>query len=131
IKFKEQVLDYLEEGTFQHTIMAFWEYILLLEICHKILESDSHRRFSDSSLNQAYENLNKLYNAEKYLSEGDFSERMSGLMDSLQRNFENKYGSTSKVRLAMPQVTELLYTTDIKALKNALTEYLRNKKKVW
>ena len=40
IKFKEEVLDLLSEGTLEHTITAFWEYLLLLEVCHKILEKD-------------------------------------------------------------------------------------------
>ena len=34
------MLDYLEEGTREHTITAFWEYLLLLETCHKILQKD-------------------------------------------------------------------------------------------
>lgn len=34
IKFKELILNYLQEGTFHHTITAFWEYVMLLEICH-------------------------------------------------------------------------------------------------
>ena len=40
LKFKEQVLDYLEEGTRTHTVTIFWEYLLLLEVCHKILQQD-------------------------------------------------------------------------------------------
>lgn len=131
IKFKEQVLDYLEEGTFQHTIMAFWEYVLLLEICHKALEKDKQRHFVDAENGKLYKLLEKLYTAEEYLTEGDFSERMTGLMESLQKNFENKYGKGQKVRLSVPQITELLYQTDIKNLKDALFSYLAKKKKIW
>ena len=36
VKFKEQVLDLLEEGTREHTVTAFWEYLLLLEVAYKI-----------------------------------------------------------------------------------------------
>jgi hypothetical protein len=131
IKFKEQVLDFLEEGTFQHTIMAFWEYVLLLEICHKALEKDKQRHFTDKDLGKLYNELEKLYLAEDYLTEGDFSERMSGLMENLQKNYEQKYGHGKKVRLSIPQITELLYETDIKKLKDVLTGYLAKKKKVW
>src|SRR3546814_12937673 len=28
IKFKERILQFLSEGTYQHTITAFWEYVL-------------------------------------------------------------------------------------------------------
>jgi hypothetical protein len=38
LKFKESVLRLMAEGTYEHTITAFWEYLLLLEICHKILQ---------------------------------------------------------------------------------------------
>lgn len=37
IKFKEMVLKYLGAGALEHTVTAFWEYLLLLEICHKRL----------------------------------------------------------------------------------------------
>lgn len=46
LKFKEAVLDLLAEGTFYHTIAAFWEYLLLLEMCHKLLEKDRTRHTS-------------------------------------------------------------------------------------
>lgn len=131
IKFKEQVLDFLEEGTFQHTIMAFWEYILLLEICHKCLESDKTTRFSHPELADLYKKLEKLYAAEDYLTEGDFSERMSRLMANLEKHFKETFGKEQIVRLSAPQVTQLLYQTDIKQLKDALTAYLSKKKKIW
>ena len=41
LKFKDSVLRLLEAGTYQHTITAFWEYLLLLELCHKVL-TDGH-----------------------------------------------------------------------------------------
>ena len=39
-KLKTLILEQLEEGTREHTITAFWEYLLLLEVCHKVLEDD-------------------------------------------------------------------------------------------
>jgi hypothetical protein len=39
-KFKDIVLSQLEQGTKEHTITAFWEYLLLLEICYRILTDD-------------------------------------------------------------------------------------------
>ena len=40
-KFKEAVAVFLREGSYEHTIMALWEYLLLLEICYKLLEKDA------------------------------------------------------------------------------------------
>lgn len=131
IKFKEQVLDFLEEGTFQHTIMAFWEYILLLEICHKVLEVDKKKYITNGELYEPYRKLESLYHAEDYLTEGDFSERMSRLMESLNSNYHAKYQTSKNVRLSVPEITGLLYETDIKILRTDLIDYLKHKDNVW
>jgi len=131
IKFKQQVLDYLEEGTLQHTITGFWEYILLLEICHKVLESDKKKQAYDQDLHQKYLKLEKLYGHEEYVTEGDFSERMARLMDSISENFSKKFGGNNNIRLSDPEVTGLLYRKDVKPLRTALVEYLSSKKKIW
>jgi hypothetical protein len=47
IKLKREVLDYLDEGAQNHLITAFWEYILLLELCHKLIDMDSERHMRD------------------------------------------------------------------------------------
>lgn len=131
IKFKELILSYLQEGTFHHTITAFWEYILLLEICHKALESDRQRHMNDSDLYDSYRSLENAYNKESYLTEGDFSERMSRLMDSLTAAYRAKYGDQQNVRLSSAEITNLLYKSDINDLKNMLVNYAKHKEKVW
>lgn len=141
IKFKEQVLDFLEEGTMQHTITGFWEYILLLEICHKVLETDKNKRYIEKKYFDAYEKLDSLYKAENYLTEGDFSERMARLLESIGENYTNTICDVkqntglglkeNKVRLSHPEVTDLIYKGDIKPLRIALIDYLSNKKTVW
>jgi hypothetical protein len=50
LKFKEMVLKYLGKGSLEHTITAFWEYLLLLEICYKLLEKDRLPHTRDSRL---------------------------------------------------------------------------------
>ncbi len=131
IKFKELILSYLKEGTFQHTIMAFWEYILLLEICHKILITDKKRHLFTTELFEPYRNLEKAYKAEDYLTEGDFSERMSNLMEGLTISFNKKYGTDKQVSLSVPEITDLLYKTDIYKLRENLVQYLKLKNRVW
>jgi hypothetical protein len=131
IKFKELILNFLEEGTFQHTIMAFWEYILLLEICYKILESDRERHVHDHNIYEGYRKLNDLYHSEGYITEGDFSERMSTLMEKITTEYKSKYGSETNVRLSVPQLTEMLYSHDVKELSEQVIAYMRNKETLW
>src|SRR5205085_914189 len=54
LKLKDRVLDYLEEGTKEHTITAFWEYLLLLEMCHKLLEKDHEVHMRNGRLFEPY-----------------------------------------------------------------------------
>ncbi|MEE4092023.1 hypothetical protein V2I59_00590 [Pseudomonas viridiflava] len=131
IKFKERILSFLEEGTYQHTVTAFWEYVLLLEICYKILEKDKARHIHDHKLYDGYRELSELFHIEGYDSQGDFSERMSILMERIYSEYQSKFGAAHKVSLSSSQVTELIYTHDVKKLKTKLGNYLENKELLW
>lgn len=131
IKFKETILSYLQEGTFQHTIMAFWEYVLLLEICYKILESDREYHLRDHDLYEPYRKLAELYHAEGYDTEGDFSERMSSLMEKISTEYQARHGEEKDVRLSVSELTELLYCHDVKQLSKQVAEYMQRKDMCW
>lgn len=131
IKFKELILTFLEEGTFQHTIMAFWEYVLLLEICYKILEKDREQHKRDHTLYDQYRALAALYHAEGYDAEGDFSERMSTLMEKISTEYRSKHGGETNVRLSVSNLTEMLYCHDVKALTEQIVNYMCNKEICW
>lgn len=131
IKFKELILKYLEEGTFQHTIMAFWEYVLLLEVCYKILEKDREQHTRDHTLYEPYRALADLYHAEGYEMEGDFSERMGSLMESISSQYRSMYGDQSNVRLSAEKLTELLYRHDVRELYNQVIDYMAHKEMCW
>lgn len=131
VKFKEQILSFLEEGTYQHTITAFWEYVLLLEICYKILEKDKQRHIRDHTLFDGYRELVTLYNVGGYEPEGDFSERMSGLMEKVYSEYQARYKDKEGVRLSSAQVTELLHKHDVLELKKKLIAYMDNKISLW
>lgn len=131
IKFKELILSFLEEGTFQHTIMAFWEYVLLLEICYKILEKDREQHKHDHTLYDKYRALADLYHADGYESEGDFSERMSSLMEKISTEYRSKHGDKTNVRLTASKLTEMLYRHDVRELSNQVIEYMSQKEVCW
>lgn len=76
IKLKEDLLTYLTEGSRQHLITAFWEYLLLLEVAYKVLEKDRVSHKHNHEIYQKYVELEATYNIENFSSEGDFSERL-------------------------------------------------------
>ena len=131
IKFKELILSFLEEGTFQHTIMAFWEYVLLLEICYKILEKDRELHKRDHTLYEPYKVLMDTYRSEGYEVEGDFSERMGVLMEKISTEYRSQYGDEENVRLSTANLTEMLYCHDVRKLSEQVIQYMKLKDVCW
>ena len=132
LKFKEQLLDYLEEGTREHTITAFWEYLLLLEICYKILENDRILHVRNHRLYDPYQKLASTYASDPFIAEGDFAERMLSLTQRISDDFQEKQrDEQTKTRLSTGEITEILYRHDISELRNQLIEYLKNKQFLW
>lgn len=131
IKFKELILSFLEEGTFQHTIMAFWEYVLLLEICYKILEKDREQYKHNHQLYEPYRKLLEIYHSDGYEVEGDFSERMGSLMEKISTEYRSKQGDHKNVRLSSSSLTEMLYCHDVKELAEQVIDYMKHKETCW
>jgi hypothetical protein len=131
LKFKHSVLQMLEGGTYQHTITAFWEYLLLLEICNKVLDNDRFGYGRDRRLEGPYRALADSYASSEYVTEGDFSERMAQIIRNIENNYQAKYRDAPRPVLSNPEVTELLYLHDLANLRSALEEYLQFKDAVW
>ena len=131
VKFKEMVLQYMQEGTLQHTITAFWNYVLLLEICHKILEKDVKRHLTDHNLFVSYKRIEDLYNVHEYFSDGDFSERIGTLIEKIQSDFNYQYRGKEGLTLNSAQITELLYQHDLKKLEAEIRNYMKHKGALW
>jgi hypothetical protein len=130
-KFKEQVLDLLEAGTREHTITAFWEYLLLLEVAYKILEKDRSYHVRDQGLYEPSQKLARIYKEDGYSQEGDFSERMLRLTEEIAATFQTIHPEAQGLRLTSQQVTEFLYVHDIRELRIQIERYLKFKDGLW
>lgn len=133
LKFKEQVLDYLEEGTRAHTVTTFWEYLLLLEVCHKLLQQDAALHLRDHDLYEPYRQLAVAYSSDEYVAEGDFAERMLRLTRRISDDFATHRAAARplKRRLNSGEITELLHKHDVDTLYRQLCEYLKYKNALW
>lgn len=124
-KFKEQLVKLLAAGTKEHTLTAFWEYIIYGEIIHKIFESDFGKLYGkNSQITSKLDELRPLWEKLFEAREGDFSERMIGVIRQVNERFKEKYGSEGVVSLHTAQVTELLYDAGIRELHKKVNEYL-------
>jgi hypothetical protein len=118
----------LGQGSLEHTIAAFWEYLLLLEICYKLLEKDRLPHTRDFRLVLPYRKLAAIYDSDRYVKEGDFSERLSRLLSRLTEDYRAKYGEDANRTLTQQEITELLYRHDVNTLRDQVVEYLKVKK---
>jgi hypothetical protein len=131
-KFKSVVLQHLEKGTREHTVTAFWEYLFLLEVAHKLLERDRITHVHNEVLRDLYARVEAIYGNDQFAAEGDFAERMLKLTESIEDTFQGRASSgEGPVFLTRDQITQLLYLHDIRKLRDVTTEYLSLKKGLW
>jgi hypothetical protein len=132
LKFKDRVLDLLEEGTREHTITAFWEYLLLLEASHKLLQKDADRHLRDNKIFDLYVRLQSLAAEGDSNSEGDFAERMLRLTERIGDTFSESKGNGAAPRvLTTGEITEIIHRHDVPALRETLIRYLALKNGLW
>ncbi|HEY1124676.1 MAG TPA: hypothetical protein VGE65_03515 [Sphingobium sp.] len=130
-KFKDNLVDFLNEGTKEHTVGAFWEYLLLLEICHRCIVSDAEYLGRDPQISRLLPQLRDRYGRDDYVIEGDFSERILLLLQEIERRKSAiSRGTTGKGYLSRAEITELIYSHDINQLRADVIEYLATKKRV-
>jgi hypothetical protein len=130
IKLKEDILAYLSEGSRQHMITAFWEYLILLEVAYKLLEKDQYTHKHNHEIGELYLELRSTYKVDDF-SEGDFSERLAVLSHRISDDYITKYSIGTQQKLTTEQVTELLYRHDLAKLRGLISEYLERKGTVW
>lgn len=127
-KLREFILKELSPGLRQHVLTAFWNYVLLMEIAHKIIVEEDRFAYRDHNIKEAFEKISLEYGSGQQLEEADFSERLLQLVDSILERRKDivKISSTA-------DVTQLIYSKEINPLGKALSEYLRLMKKeaVW
>jgi hypothetical protein len=131
IKLKEDLLAYLTEGSRQHLITAFWEYLLMLEVTHKVLEKDRISHKHNHEIYQMYVDLEATYKVENFSAEGDFSERLLALSGRIATEYRARFGDAGDTKLTSDDVTSLVYSHDIRSLREKLSAYLDSKQAVW
>lgn len=131
-KFKDNILQFLEGGTKEHTVAAFWEYLLLLELCHKCIRDDTMYLGRDPDITRLLPPLRSKYGADEYIVEGDFSERTLRLLDNIEDRYAQLWSDKEKKKeyLSRAELTEIVYDHDINDLRKDVLEYLGSKESV-
>jgi hypothetical protein len=127
-KLREALLQHLSPGIQQHILTAFWNYLLLMEIARKVVEDEARLSYQRPDRRAAWLKVAGLYGEDNSAEQGDFSERLLALVDTIiARNTAIKSISST------PEVTQLVYGRDIRPLSDAVSEYAVSARKeaVW
>ncbi|MBL0968433.1 MAG: ATP-binding protein [Brevundimonas sp.] len=128
-KLNELVSVHFSEATHSHTMTAFWEYVLLLELAHRLLEEDEFLLGRDARIVAPYERLQAAYKDWDEAREGDFPERLLRLIKRLRTDLGVHMQDGEKHILTTPQITEIVFKHDIRELRQATFSYLELKKR--
>lgn len=127
-KLSEVIATSFSEATHAHTMTIFWEYVLYLELAHKILDDDRAIYARDSRLTTAFEKLRDAYENIDEFREGDFPERLLRLINRLRQELDRLGSSSNGKILTTPELTELIYRTDFPKLRDIIIDYVALKK---
>jgi len=130
-KFKADFVEMLQGGTKDHTLTAFWEYLILGEIIRKIFDDD-HKRFygRDANVTRKLDRLASTRDRVFEGREGDFSERMRALMSHIKKRYSDSFAAETSAYLSNDAVTEIIHATGIGDLNRAVVDYIDNKERV-
>lgn len=129
-QLKDLVLRFLKAGSQAYLITSFWHYVILLEIVHRIVETDKTRHKFDHRLASKYQELVAIYRASDLDVGGDFSQRLLVLTRSIAERFREAHVELDET-LTSGHITQIVYTHDIRKLEGVLAEYLKHKDEVW
>lgn len=124
-RLREVVAEQLGAGLAEHTMTAFWNYMLLAELARKIIDDwPSARR--DPTLLPVYSRVEDVYSRHNPGYEADFSQRL--LWEA--NRIAEALGGTPIEELG-PKLTQIIFAGDVRELNEVVTDYLINKESVW
>ena len=131
VKLREIVAQYLSEGAKAHLLTTFWEYILLMEVAHKLLGSDQRRHVHDHQIFPHYRELSELFRDSPNSVQGDFSERLANLSSLVASESSEHSSEAGKQSLNSDEITQILRAGSLGSLRNAVGKYLEYKHGLW
>jgi hypothetical protein len=125
VKLRDIVSENMLPGLQEHTLVAFWNYILLAELARKILD-DYPRAKNDPRTLEAWTTVEAAYKPHSVGIQADFSQRLMRVVDRIAEQAGSEEFESLGDRL-----TERIFTGDIRQLSDAVCDYLVEKDEVW
>ena len=108
-------------------LTAFWNYLLVAELAHRVVHHDGNLPYRNPNLTAAFENVKALYAGDEETEAADFSERLLRLVDTIVVD-EQQLRSVQSTS----DITRLIHSESIRKLNDAVTAYLTlSRRDVW
>lgn len=125
-RLREHVLSAMSLGLQEHTMTAFWHYILLTELARRVLFHEETFAKRDHDRYAHFVHLQQVYERHDPCREEDFSQRLLAQVERLSTALHGV--STQEVP---GQITQKLYLNDLRELSVAIIDYVKEKQRVW
>lgn len=117
-EMREALLSVMSAGVFDHTVAAFWQYIIYFEILLKLRELVLPKSKVNFDLQRKLAELEDKFSLNDKVVSGDFTSRLKSAVDEVIR-FASRYDNPEKLRT---ELTNLMFESPIPALRDAICE---------
>jgi hypothetical protein len=118
-EMRQALLDVVSIGVFDHTIAAFWQYVLLTEVVLKIREFVLPKSRYDFTLQERIRSVEREFGFDEVTVSGDFTSRLAAAIDITV----SKLRDASSDRDVRKNITNLLFERPIPKLREAIMSF--------
>jgi len=116
---REALLTIVTAGVFDHTIAAFWQYIIYVEILLKIREMALPRSRNNFAIQERIRAIEKVFSLSESVVSGDFTSRLDTAVRDVIR-VSKRVNNAADLR---SQLTNIMFETPIPELRNAIVSF--------
>ena len=118
-EMREALLEVLSAGVFDHTIAAFWQYTIYIEILLKIRDLALPRSKNDFELQERIRTVEDSFDLQDTMVSGDFTSRLEAAVKEVIRVAEESQDS-DRLR---EQLTNIMFEKPIRRLREVIEDF--------
>ncbi|MCC0048806.1 MAG: hypothetical protein H6882_06590 [Rhodobiaceae bacterium] len=118
-EMREELLGVVKAGVFEHTIAAFWQYILYIEVLLKIREIVLPRSKNDYGLQERVRKIEEDFHLTESVVSGDFTSRLEAAVQMVIQEVMN-LKDDADIR---EKLTNLMFEAPIPKLREAILSF--------
>lgn len=118
-EMREAILSVVSAGIFDHTVAAFWQYVIYIEVLLKLREIALPKSRNDFALQERIRKLEEDFNLSESVVSGDFTSRLNDAVSIVVIAAENSEG-TDDLR---NKLTNVMFEEPIPKLREAIASF--------